>query len=144
MITLDSSNPPLGIWYVALPDRQSDFMGCLGPHPDEGGVFVFDCRFRYYHDDKVFDSSDDKHWYHLRLQESSPEDAIHKIRSVVLKLAEVFPRDGAQPPEVDELLYRNYEDFHAFLEAFQSKPWAFSKMVNESRSASKEANELQK
>lgn len=131
MITLDSNNPPLGIWFVATPDGQSDFMGCLQPHPDEGGVFIFDCRFRVYHDGEVFDSTDEKRWWHVEDKTSkTPDNAIHKIRQIVFTIASMYPRDEGNPPEVKELLYRDYGDFHKFMEAFQSQPWSFAKMVS--------------
>jgi hypothetical protein len=134
VIKLDSNNPPLGIWYVALPGGQSDFMGCLQPHPDEGGVYVFDCRFRYYHDDKVFDSDDEKHWWHVEDKTSgNADEAIHKIRSVVLKLAAMAPRDEAMHPEVTELLYRDYNDFGKFMRAFQDQPFAYAKMESKEK-----------
>ncbi len=135
MITIDSKYPPLGLWFMAL-DEKTDFMGCLAPLMGEDktpvpGCYAFDFRFRYHKDDLVFDSEDEKHWYHVETKEpSTPDDAIHKIRDLVLKLADMAPRDGDQPPDVDELLYRDYGNFDAFLRAFQDKPYAYAKMAS--------------
>jgi hypothetical protein len=136
MITLDSNHPPLGIWFVGLDDT-TDFMGCLNPKltvngEPSPGHYVFDFRFRYHKDDLVFDSEDEKHWYHVENREPiSPDEVIHKIREMVLRIAEMQPRDEATPPEVDELLWRDYNDWDAFIKAFEDKPYAYAKMVSQ-------------
>jgi hypothetical protein len=129
MIELHSDNPPLGLWFIGLDDK-IDFMGCLQPVKDKPGSFHFDFRFRYHKDDQVFDSQDEKHWYHVETKETStPDEAIHKIRGLVFKLAEMQSHDGPNPPQVDELLYRDYPNFDAFMEAFSNKPYAYSKIA---------------
>ena len=128
MIELHSDNPPLGMWFIAL-DEKTDFMGCLQPVKENPGSFRFDFRFRIHRDDKVFDSEDEKHWYHMQTKEpTTPDEIIHKTRGIILRLAEMQPRDGASPPEMDELLYRDYNNWDAYMEAFQSKPYAYAKM----------------
>ncbi len=141
MITLDSKNPPLGMWFIALEEKL-DFMGCLQPKLDVNqnpvaGHYIFDFRFRYHKDDLVFNSQDEKHWYHVETKESlgTPDEAIHKIRDLIVKLADMKPRDGAKPPDVDELLYHNYPDFHAFMEAFEARPYVYAKMASKEYAA---------
>jgi hypothetical protein len=139
MITIDSQYPPLGLWFIALDDK-TDFMGCLAPlmrtdKTPEPGSYTFDFRFRYHKDDLVFDSEDVKSWYHVETRESTPDNAIAKIREVVLRLAEMQSHDGPRPPDVDELLYRNYPDFQAFLNAFQNKPYAYAKLASKEYAA---------
>jgi hypothetical protein len=136
VITLDSAHPPIGIWYIKLEEK-TDFMGCLvsdqqHPLPDTNQAYHFDFRFRYYRDDKVFDSEDRKNWYHVTDSTSATVDeAIHKVRSVVLRLCEMKSWDTPEEkPQMTEMLYRDYASFGKFFEAFYKQPFIYSKMAS--------------
>ena len=66
MITLDSKTT-VGIWYLVLVRDNTDIMAAVTEvEPDKR--YKLDYRFRYYADDKVFNSEDKKSWYHLEAQ----------------------------------------------------------------------------
>ena len=58
-----------GIWYVQGKD--CDWMGSLSKQDDK---VVLEYRFRYYKDDRAFDSKDTKNWY----TGSSPVEDLEK------------------------------------------------------------------
>jgi hypothetical protein len=133
MILLDESKT-VAIWHASL-NENSDFMGCL-QHPDdpekdsEGnprapGGYDFNCRFRYYKDDLVFESDDDKHWYHIELGPMPREEAIAKIRLAT----EAMTRITGDNPHLDELIFDG--DWHTFYEKFKSMPWAHVRVEEE-------------
>jgi hypothetical protein len=131
VIELHADHPPLGLWFIALNDK-TDFMGCLQSVKDNPGNFRFDFRFRIHKDDQVFDSEDEKHWYHMQTKEpTTADEIIHSTREVILRLAEIQSHDGPKAPEVDELLWRDYNDWDQFIKAFQDKPYAYAKMVSQ-------------
>jgi hypothetical protein len=128
MITLDSEHPPVGIWMMNLDAINADFLAALTGVKDKPREFHLDYRFRYHRDDKVFDSEDEKHWYHVEFLDIQEDDAIAKVRDVVLKIGQIPGWDTEEErPTLDELLYRDYNDFHRFMEAFQNRPWAYVK-----------------
>lgn len=131
MITLDSANPPIGIWYIKLEEK-TDFMACLQSNPENPQHFNLDFRFRYYRDEKVFTSEDVRSWYHIIDTLSANEnEAIRKVRAVVLRLCEMQSHDTPEDaPQMTELLYRDYRDFQDFLQAFQNQPFYHGKMAS--------------
>jgi hypothetical protein len=54
----------------------SDFLGILHRPEQESTTWWFDYRFRYHVDAKVFDSQDQKSWYHMVIESTSPESEI--------------------------------------------------------------------
>jgi hypothetical protein len=113
-------------------DPKMDVMGCLQRDKQNPKTFTFDFRFRHYQDDRVFDSEDVKHWYHVEDKESPTEDdSIHKVRQVLLGLCEIQSIDTPeQKPKLVELLYRDYGDFRKFMDAFSNQPWAYAKLAS--------------
>lgn len=71
----------VGVWAVDLLNR-SDFLGGVWREGDE---YVMAYRFRYYEDDKTFDSKDRKNWYEARIpaDRAEEQELIDAMREVV-------------------------------------------------------------
>jgi len=81
MIELNENT--LGIWSVSLP-VPGDWMGTL---QRDGERLKLICRFRWYRDDKTFDSEDEKRWYEVTLGAHwSVSAAIESVRDLVRKM----------------------------------------------------------
>lgn len=76
MITLTPENA-VGVWYLQI-DSSTDVMGAITEQGKD--YFHFDYRFRYYADEKVWNSNDRKNWYHLELREKPKEYLIDIVR----------------------------------------------------------------
>lgn len=128
MIILESANPPIAIWFVGLGDKL-DFMGCLKRASAQSPEFHFDYRFRYHRDDKVFDSEDEKHWYHMSARDKTEDEILAITRDLVLQVC-AKDKEFGNNPQLSEMLYRNYNDFAHFMREFQNQPWAYSKIAS--------------
>lgn len=128
MITLESTNPPIALWFIGLGDAL-DFMGCLKRASAQSPEFHFDYRFRYHRDEKVFDSEDVKHWYHMTARDKTEEEVLSLTRGIVLDLCAKAKEFGTTP-QLSEMLYKNYSDFDHFMREFQNHPWAYSKIAS--------------
>ena len=69
MIELKETTQVRAFWFVAGGSR--DWMAVL--LRQEGGCWEALYRFRYYKDDKMHDSEDDKSWYRISTDEAPPE-----------------------------------------------------------------------
>lgn len=132
MIVLDETKT-IAIWYAPL-NKELDFMGCL-QHPDDPekdrdgnprqpGGYDFNYRFRYYKDDMVFHSEDEKHWYHVEIHPMPVSEVLDKLRMLTKVLVRMS--DNAQ---LDEVV--NTGDWKKFFEEFSSKPWAHMQIEKE-------------
>ncbi len=78
------SEHTLGIWFVSL-GKESDWLGSVWK-TDEGYEVVY--RFRYYVDDKTFDSEDTKHWYSTKISKDNADD--DKVIKTMRDMAEML------------------------------------------------------
>ena len=80
-MTIKFTEKTVGIWAVDLLNS-SDFLGSVWR---DGGDYIMAYRFRYYEDDKTFDSKDRKNWYEARMPADKVEeqDLIDAMRTVV-------------------------------------------------------------
>jgi hypothetical protein len=124
MIILDESKT-IAIWHAQLNDWM-DFIGCL-QHPDDPekdpdgkprkpGEYDFNYRIRVYRDDLVFDSQDEKYWYHVEVGARPVEDALEKIRQLTNKLVSVVGHDA----KLFEIV--NTGDWEKFIAEFRTMP----------------------
>jgi hypothetical protein len=58
-VSIEVNDRTVGFWFVTIPN--GDWMA--GLQALDGGRFKLQYRFRYYKDDKAFDSDDKKNWY---------------------------------------------------------------------------------
>lgn len=109
----------IGIWYVStIPDEQ-DWMGAVSEiAPEEKYKLVY--RFRYYKDDKIFESEDKRNWYRCECS-GSRAYCIASLRNVAKGLA-----DAAGGQQVYETI--NNGDYQDFLRRFQAQPFVFMRM----------------
>ncbi len=69
-MSLKLSEDTVGIWAVDLMNG-SDYLAALWREDD---VYVMEYRFRYYVDDKTFDSDDKKNWYRAEIPTAGAEE----------------------------------------------------------------------
>jgi len=50
-----------GLWFIEIPEHGQDWLGSIKRNDD--GTYTMNYRHRYYKDDKIFDSEDEKSWY---------------------------------------------------------------------------------
>ncbi len=74
----------IGIWFVTLGEK-GDWLGSVWK-TDKGYEIAY--RFRYYVDDKTFDSEDKKHWYKSEISKDSGDEA--KVIQVMRDVSEVL------------------------------------------------------
>lgn len=91
-MTIELTKNTLGVWTVSLPAQQ------FGKHTGggdwlcaawaEGEKYIIEYRFRYYLDDKAFDSEDIKNWYRMEIQKdgATEDKIIEVVRALVKKL----------------------------------------------------------
>lgn len=74
MLMIDEKT--IGLWSVALGDS-GNWLALLA-RKDQGITLTY--RFRWYRDDKVYDSKDKKNWYQVEAKSTSPERGIEITR----------------------------------------------------------------
>jgi hypothetical protein len=106
----------VAIWYVStVPDKQ-DWMAALREvEPDQ--KYLLKYRFRYYKDDKVFDSDDKRNWYE-GFCTGTKNYCVLSIRAVAAQLAKT-----ANNARVYETL--NEGDYNDFMKRFEAQPFVF-------------------
>lgn len=106
----------VAIWYVStIPDKQ-DWMAALREvEPDQ--KYHLKYRFRYYRDDKIFDSDDKRNWYE-GICTGTKNYCILSLRSVAAELAR-----KANNAKVYETL--NEGDYSDFIKRFEAQPFVF-------------------
>lgn len=95
----------IAMWHF-MPSADIDFIGGLSrgepsPQPidmDRKQKMKLVYRFRYYKDDLVFHSEDEKHWYELTIIDRTPREALDATRDIVHKIA------GAMDSKVTEIV----------------------------------------
>lgn len=90
-MTIEITKDTIGIWYMKIGDDQ-DWMAGLTKVEDG---LKLQYRFRYYKDDKVWDSKDEKRWYEGVLHHPL-ETVLPVIRALVRHMREL---DGDIPEE---------------------------------------------
>ncbi len=94
-MSLKLSENTLGIWAVDLMNK-SDYLGAVWR---EGNVYVMEYRFRYYVDDKTFDSEDKKNWYRIEMAvDKVTEDELISSMRMVVEL--MWKKSGGQRYEI--------------------------------------------
>lgn len=68
-------------WFVNSADKSRDWLAALWK--DEGGDWCGAYRFRYYNDDKLVDSSDEKSWYAITIPGETPENIAMRGLNVI-------------------------------------------------------------
>ncbi len=111
-IGIPLTNDTVGVWALMLPD--SDWMAGIWM---EDGTVRMAYRFRYYVDDKTFDSEDAKHWYAIDSDDTSPDKMVEMMREIGNKMAASAGND------LYELMMADFDDEHAFMEEFQKAPF---------------------
>src|SRR5882724_407349 len=89
----------IGLWFASIEKGTGDLMAALSRRKD--GALELNYRFRYYRDEKVWDSKDKKSWYHAVLK---GEDVEHVLKTMRTMFAMSQMRNGANPLGYYELL----------------------------------------
>ena len=115
-MTIKFDENTVGIWYVQLSDV-SDWLASIRMDDGKGKLCY---RFRYYKDDKVFESEDRKQWYDLETDDT--EELIKAVRM----LAEFMAADAGD--EVYELMMSDCDGFDDFTAEFSKAPFVSMKV----------------
>lgn len=117
----------VGIWYLdTIPNKQDWMAGLTEIEPES--KYQIDYRFRYYEDDKAFDSKGRKSWYKVVVP-STRAFAIAVLRELAKHLAEAADAGG----ELIEIL--NEGDIEAFTKKITDSPFAYSRMATKEETA---------
>jgi hypothetical protein len=105
----------VGMWVFPMRTPEGNYLAAIRELvPDEKYELTY--RFRYYKDDEVFDSKDERSWYRGTLS-GTRNYVIGSFRAVVKLLAQV------QGVQYDEVLYEG--DLRAFSRKVQALPCMF-------------------
>jgi hypothetical protein len=117
MMTMDEKI--VGVWYLNTIQNHQDWMAAVREiEPDEKYELTY--RFRYYKDDKAFDSEDKKNWYSATCT-GTKSYVIASIRFVAKQLEQ--KADG-QP--LYELI--NDHGYDRFIREFQDMPFVYMRV----------------
>ena len=74
-IEIKKENYYSGLWRAELAGLhgEGDVLACLFKDNLGDGCWHLIYRFRYVKDDKIFDSADQKNWYHMKSNDGAPE-----------------------------------------------------------------------
>lgn len=115
------------IWFQSAPRR--DWMGYISREGD--GPFKVEYRFRYYADDKVFDSDDEKHFARVELPDAKEESA-----EGFLQLMRVLGTVGREQQGFSEMeiVYVRGRGIENFKEKTKDVPWMHMKHMKQEES----------
>jgi hypothetical protein len=117
--TVEITDHLVGMWYLPLTDDSDWLCGLTELESEKRYQMKF--RFRYYKDDKAFDSKDERSSY-VTTADCTKAYALATVRH----LGNEMLAHGARGP-LDELLMVN-GDTRRFARELQDKPWAFMRM----------------
>lgn len=110
----------VGLWYLQTTPKQ-DWVGTLTEvEPDKEYELIY--RFRYYKDDKAWDSADEKSWYKATITGHDKDYCIESVRTMINILAA-----AAQSEKPVEFLNTNgAEDL---MNRFMAAPFVSAKTI---------------
>lgn len=115
-----------------IGNDSGNWMGSLFREDD--GPWRFEHRFRYYKDNKAFDSEDTKNWYTMTAKpDIAPEEAVANMKEAIAKLKPTLEKQYDSTLDTIELNCRN--DDPKFFFEIASRPWAQVKMLKPEESA---------
>ena len=110
----------VGAWFIStIPDRQDWLAAIREIEPDAKYELTY--RFRYYEDDKFWDSKDKKNWYKGTLS-GTRTYVVAIFRLVVKNLAE-----RATGPSYEVMNDKGYPDF---IKRFQDQPFVTGRWLS--------------
>lgn len=95
MIEINEKTFIIGVWQLGFrggPDhRPGNWLAFLSV-PEPGANISLVYRFRYYEDDKIFDSEDERSWYKAEISSKVPHlEVIDKVRQLAAQLQAALP-----------------------------------------------------
>ena len=110
------------LWYAE--NEEHNYMALV--HQDEpGGPWKLTYRFRYFKDDKVFDSEDEKHWYEAVDKENPGPEKLVATNDTLL----ATPQAKAQYPKGVSRMEIN-GGMAEMLKVLMAQPWAHAKLLD--------------
>lgn len=113
-MTIEFTEATRAFWYVDIPAPRGNWIAAIDEAP--GGGFTAQYRFRWYRDDKDFDSADEKNWWTIK------GDDLQEALGLVRKIACEMVAMGAGP--MYELTRAPGDKLEDFLARFQRLPFA--------------------
>ncbi len=87
-MTMELTENTIGIWAVSI-GQDSDWLASVWRDGDD---YILAYRFRYYEDDKTFDSADRKNWYKAKVPVAKIDQA--KLIRIMQSTAELLWKAG--------------------------------------------------
>jgi hypothetical protein len=109
-MTIEISEATRMLWYQEMTN--GNWMGAIEAEP--GGTFKITYRFRYYKDERGFDSDDVKNWYSVRAP--SFESAVGPVRKSIAAGEAAFGNKAYQ-------LLRGTGTYEQFFAEFKKAPF---------------------
>lgn len=88
-IEITPENYYIGMWFMELPDRIGNWMACAWRPKDKPGPWTLRWRFRYYEDEKIFDSEDRRSWYTMEIKDATEEKVVESLEYVATMMCGV-------------------------------------------------------
>jgi hypothetical protein len=106
-MSMELDERTLGFWCVEL--GHGNWLAHLTQ--DRDGELILTYRFRWYRDDKTFDSADERKWYTVRPRDRNKSKMIEVIREMFQKLCEANGHSGWELLKGE----RSFDEFLALL-----------------------------
>ena len=127
MIKFD--NKIVAIWYLVTIQNHQDWMAAIREiEPEQKYELTY--RFRYYKDDKAFDSDDKRNWY---------EGICTGTRSYVTAAIRATAKALEETADGDLYELLNDHGYDQFIREFQDMPFVFMRMLDKKGAASVKA-----
>lgn len=108
----------VAIWYLVTIQNHQDWMAAISEvEPDN--KYMLRYRFRYYKDDKVFDSDDKRNWY---------EGTCTGTRNYVIATIRFIAQQLEQKADGELYEVINDHGYDQFMREFQQQPFVFMRM----------------
>lgn len=102
----------VGVWFVTMPHyppRGADWLATIAKV--SSGNYKLTYRFRYYTDDKVFDSEDEKRWYAFEAKAEDRAALIARTQEIAAMTEDVFGGDKWELMRGDGTLQQFIDEF---------------------------------
>lgn len=110
----------VGVWFTSTIPAKQDWLAAIREiEPDVKYELTY--RFRYYEDDKFFDSKDKKNWYQGTIS-GTRNYVVLTFRQVAKALA-----DKAEGSSYEVMNDKGYDDF---MRRFNDQPFVVAKMLS--------------
>lgn len=120
-IELNEKSYIVGMWFAANEETGGDWLACVVRNPENPKTYKGWYRFRYIRDSKIFDSEDEKSWYHFETGESEDDE------SIIKSMDKTHLFISMKYPKKDRVIIQG--DLNKLFELTKGKSWMHLKEV---------------